>query len=439
MDDAARVSRRGVLALVGATALSGCRALDGSADDGRGTVSSYDLPRIEGDDDSYPDPIVAPGVPVAIAESHITSARDRTMDLLAELPTPLGAARIPNGHVRQRLTDAAADATTELSEARTATTEFEALRELRYAREHARYAAAGWAFVEDGVSVDQVRAERRQTRAEARSVREDHEYIGDDPVRAAVVHASVEALLEDAAVRDSVHVSHGDPESLLAVAEWGEAAESAKAHLADARHLDDQFTASLPADVGTIEETLRAAGRQLLADVRTRRSALPPEPTDDDWEPADELLMDLRREATDGPLGVGDATGPASAVVGAMGRLATFRALDRVRKRIDDGETFRVEDAANVHTARRPRSRPSETHSPTVPRRRSPGPSSPTPLVWSRVRTGNSREPRGRSTSRASTTSARSTCRRRPSHGRRPPRPVRRSRRCDEREQRANC
>jgi hypothetical protein len=343
------VTRRGLLALVGTSAMAGCSGLGGLAGRRRETIRAYDLPDI--DEDSALDPPVQPSVPVEIEASHLDTARTRTTSLLARLPLPLGPDDIPNGHVRRELTDAADDATDRLDEALEADTRFAALRALRHARDQARSAAAGWAVVEDGLTVERVRREHRQSVADARSFREDHEYLGRDPVRAALVHARIETALERAVDETRVHPSH-EGSDLLAVAAWGEEAESVRALVADVRQLDAQFTASLPNDVGTVGATIRGAAERLLSDIRSRRPDLPPEPTAEEWGVEERLVADLRRAASRGPKRIAEALGPATAVVDANRRLAYIRALQRVHSRLDEDGGYQIESAADIRSLR---------------------------------------------------------------------------------------
>jgi hypothetical protein len=328
-----QTTRRGLLALAGASVLAGCGGLPGL---GRGTpptVRAHELPDVDPDED--PDPVVPEAIPVDIASAHFDTARNRVTTLLAELPTSLGPEDVPNGYVREQLSDAAAAATTGLTDAREAPTAFVALRSLQRARAEARYAAAGWGVADRGLSADSLQRAYNRTVSRARSLRDAHEYVGSDPVRAALVHHRLEATL--ARVLDS-RVPSREGTRLLHVAEWGETAESARARLDDARHLHEQFTASLPAGAGTVEEMLTGAAEALLADVRSSRSALPPEPTAEEWGVPERVVGELRREADSGVARVADANGPASAVVDANRRLTRLRALDRLRERIDDDD-----------------------------------------------------------------------------------------------------
>ena len=342
-----RVTRRGLLALAGTSVLAGCNSLAGLDGERESTIRAYDLPNIDTDEDW--DPVIPESIPVDIAPDHFDAARNRVTTLLAELPMPLGPEEIPNGYIRERLADAATDATTGLTDARDARTELVALESLQRARANARYAAVGWAVADRDLSLEPIQREYRQAVSEAQSVRDGYEYVGTDPVRAALVHGHIEDILTR--VIDN-RVPRREENHLLHTAEWGETAESAQAHLDDARHLNEQFTASLPADAGAVKETLIEAAKTLLADVRSRRSELPPEPTAEDWGISERVIGDLRWEADNGVSRLSDANGPASAVIDANRRLTQFKALDRLQTRIDAGELSRPQSAEAVREIR---------------------------------------------------------------------------------------
>lgn len=342
-----RMTRRGLLALAGTSVLAGCNGLAGLDGGKNPSIRAYDLPDIDPDEDL--EPAVPESVPVAIASDHFDATRNRVTTLLAELPTPLGPEEIPNGYIRKQLSDAATDATAALNDARNARTELVALELLRRARAEARYAAAGWAVADRDLSAGPIQREYSQTVSKAQSVRDAHEYVGTDPVRAALVHARIEGTLER--VIDS-RVPSQDGNPLLYIAEWGETTESAQAYLDDARHFDEQLRTSLPDDAGTVGETLTEAAEMLLADVRSRRSGLPPEPTAEEWDIPEQVIGDLRREADDGVTRIADANGPASAVIDANRRLTQFQALDRLQERINDGELPRPQSAEAVREIR---------------------------------------------------------------------------------------
>ena len=342
-----RMTRRGVLALAGASAIAGCSSIDSVGGGSEATIDAYNLPDIQRDEER--DVPIPPSAPVDIATSHFNAARERVRSLLATLPTPLGSDEIPNGYIRQRLTDAASDASDGLDDARTARTGLMALRSLRSAREHARYAAAGWRVAESRRTAAPLREEHSQTVSAARKARQEHEYVGTDPVRAALVHARIEAGLERASETD---VMPREESELLSVAEWGETAESAQAYLSDARHMQARFTASLPSNAGTVRPTLADAAETLLADVRDRQADLPPETAAADRSPGQMVVDELRWEAESGISRLADGVGPASAVVDANGRIAQFLALERIQDRREAEELARPSDGTAVREIR---------------------------------------------------------------------------------------
>lgn len=346
--DLRRRTRRSLLAAVGMSAIAGCSSLDGFSGDTGSTIRTVELPDVG--TDSRSEPLIAPSVPVDIDPTYFAERRDRVTELLASLPIPLGPDDIPNGHVRDHLADAADRATNSLDKARTDRTDRVVLQSLRDARGHARYAAAGLAVAERGLSVASLRRAHRSVVADARSLRRAHEYVGTDPIRATLVHARIEEWLERVTNDDRPHVRNEG--ELLTVAEWGETVESAQAHLDDATYLDERFRASLPGDTTTLADSLARAADVLSADARSRRSELPPEPTAEQWGLAERVVHELRRGLDRGPYSVADAYGPATALVALTDRLTRFRALDRVQGRIEAGEITSAESAGAVRDAR---------------------------------------------------------------------------------------
>jgi len=205
-------------------------------------------------------------------------------------------------------------------------------------------------MADEGLSAATRQRDHRQVLASADAALRNHEYLGDDPVRAAVVHAQ---LVDDL----TWIVDHSEPRThdhgaLLTVAEWGSAVESAQVTLADARHVDERFVNSLPDDVGTVDDVLAAAAEQLFADVETRRGNLPPEPTPEEWGVTERVVDDLRRAVERGPAGVDETNGPASAVVDATDLLANARGLSDFRGGFDEGEPGSVESAEELRELR---------------------------------------------------------------------------------------
>lgn len=342
------LTRRGLLAVVGTSAIAGCSSLSERTGGSKSTIRVYDLPDIN--KESVPEPIVPPSLPIEVAPKQFATARDRVNTLLSSLPTPLGPTEIPNGHIRQHLTDAADEATDGLDKARIARTNLQALQSLQRARKHARYASAGWAVADQGQSISPLRREYRQTLSKARSFRNSHEYIGEDLVRAALVHAYIENTLNR--IVDTTRPRTDDEGQLLTVAEWGETAESAQASLDDTRHLAEQFAGSLSDDAGTVDGILTRTAETLLADSQSRRTELPPEPTTSDWGVAENVRNHIRRRVNDGTNSVIASIGPARAVIVATEQLAYLRAFDRVEERIEAGEITTVDTAKALREIR---------------------------------------------------------------------------------------
>jgi hypothetical protein len=340
------LTRRGLLGAATA-ALAGCTALDGVTGDDEPTVEAYGLPDV-GRNDS-PESPVPPAVPVDVPSGAFTEGRTRVTDLLSELPLPLGPDEIPNGHVRAELTHQVEHATDGLDDALTAPSQLAALHSLGHAREAARYAAAGWAYADNGLTAATMAQALARVRSAARTTRWDHEYVGTDPVTAAVVHAEIEEALADA-VR--THPPGGEETALLTVAEWGETVESAAASLDAARYLRDAYPGSVPDGGDTVESALTAAAADRIAAARRRRSDLPPEPTADSRTLSRLVRRELRYAAEDGLADLEDADGPASAVVDANRELAAIEAYERVRRRHEAGDITLPETADGVRDRR---------------------------------------------------------------------------------------
>ncbi|MFO7834327.1 MAG: hypothetical protein R6V31_09815 [Halohasta sp.] len=340
-------TRRGMLTVAGATLLAGCSALDSGTGDDDETINGYRLSEVV--PASADEPIVADSLPVEIEQSHLAESTRRVDDLLADLPIPFGPESVPNGHIRQRLTDAAEEATDRVEEARTAPSRLVALDRLRWARSEARYAAAGWAFVDDEVTEADLRNEHQTIVDEAESFEGEFVYLGDDPVTAALVYGQAERLLDS--VLDDGHTPNNRESSrLLSVAEWGEHVESARTQLDDARYLYDRYRSMLPDDAGTVDERLSAATETLRTDIQRRQKDIQPEPDGDNrlrWR----IWDDIRDDADVNTEQVYDPTGPASGLLAATKGLTALLAADRLGDRLDEG-IDRPETVDDVRAAR---------------------------------------------------------------------------------------
>jgi len=340
-------TRRAFLLAAGTASLAGCSELGARSDDG-GEIPPTRLPDVPDEGDA--EPIVVDDVPVDIERERLDEAAARTEALLGTIPIPLGPADVPNGHVREELLTAADAATDRLDDARAAATRLSAMRSLRRARAEARYAAEGWAFVASGRAEAELRGERRAIARDAERFRSNHAYVGDDPVRAAVVHATVEGTVRRV-VEDRGPSMGAAQGALLRVAEWGEHAESGRASLDDSRYLYDRFVDSLSDDAASVAPTLEAAAESLTEDLRSRQESLPPEPTASSGDPVDRLRRRLRRDAESRARNAPDGP-PASTVVDATAALVAFLAYDRLLERIEAGERFRAESGSDVRERR---------------------------------------------------------------------------------------
>jgi hypothetical protein len=337
-----------VLSAAGAALLAGCSGFDSDERDSE-TIPAGRLRGIVPHGDS--EPVVVETLPVEIERTKLAASTRRVTELLAELPMPFGPEDVPNGHIRQELTSAATDATDYVTEARTSGSRLVALDYLRRARSEARYAAAGWAFVEDDLTEAALHADHRELRTDAESFRTEFAYLGDDPVTAALVYGEIEGYLHSV-LEYGRRPRHSDSSPLLAVAEWGDHVETAQTHLEDGRYLYDRFRSTLPEETGSVEATLVIATETMTAELQTRRDELPSEPADDDNELRWRLQHELRGDAKSSVEHVTELSGPASSLLAATEGLTNFLAYDRLQTRIGEGAQFGVEDMSDVWNAR---------------------------------------------------------------------------------------
>jgi len=340
-------TRRGVLGTVGVALTAGCAGLPTLSSGGDPLLATR-LPDVSDDHD----PLVPATLPVEVAPEHVTAHRDRTADILATVPTPLGPEEVPNGRVREDLTGAAATAREALTAAQRAPTERLTLAHLRRARRDARFAAGGWAAVDDGLRRDAFDEEIARVQSEAADVRDELRYRAEDPATAAVTYAPVERWLD----RASVTSSREEDLRVLAVAVQAEAAESSRALLADAEHVPDRYLATVDGGASSVRSTLSEAAESLWTAGRSRRRALPPEreavnPPEIDVgdTPIEGVLYDLYDGAT---WTNRERAGPAAAVVSATTQHARLSGFERVRSAVVDGERYTVDDERRVHEAR---------------------------------------------------------------------------------------
>ncbi|WP_436907467.1 hypothetical protein [Halosimplex marinum] len=273
-----RVTRRGALALGGATLLAGCGALPNPLKPDPVELDGAALGRVA----DRGGPTVDHPLPVAVADPHVADSRERAHAMLDAAPLPLSADELPNGAMREEIAEHAEHAREHLAEAVRETDTRERLELLAHARGPARAVEAAWAAVEDDLTAADVRSARASVREDIGEFRDGQELVGDpeDPVRAAIVHAIVGEWVREA----ERHASDGAsddraPVTPLVLGERASEVEQARAALGNARHVDEQFAASL-SDPRSLESTFAGARDSLADTVDSRMADKPAEDAD---------------------------------------------------------------------------------------------------------------------------------------------------------------
>ncbi|PSP69600.1 hypothetical protein BRC79_03920 [Halobacteriales archaeon QH_8_67_27] len=318
----ARVSRRGLLALGGATLLAGCGFVsDSFGDEEPVELDSATLAEVvaaEGPDVTGP-------LPVTVDDDHVAASRDRARSALSSVPLPLSAEELPNGAMRTEVHDEADHARAHLSEAEGAPGTRERLELLARARGPARSVEATWAFANGELSAADVESARESVQTDIRQFRTDWNYVGSDPVRAVVVHALVET--------------------------WTKSARNA-------RHVGERFVDSL-SDPRPLDATFRDARESLASTVESKMENAP----DSDAEPGELVDADVDETVAGYALrelhrslpydGVEMRTeGRAETVLRQVDALARIGAFETFRDRVAAGDHRTVESAEDIRTIR---------------------------------------------------------------------------------------
>lgn len=359
-------TRRRLLTLgaaVGSTALAGCSGLADLTDDDTTELDGTALRQISESD--APDPPRT--LPVDIAPAHLDDSEERARDLLADAPERFTRERLPNGVMRERLGRARESATERLASAAAADSPYERLSDLQYARGEAQYVASAWAAIDDGLTHDDVLQRADEIRDDLGAFRDRWAYVGTDPTRAVVVYAVLEDEVRHAVNTLDTPTRRFDSETVLGVGELAERLEGARASVADAAHLFDQYTAG-SGDQPSLRETFDSALTTLVAEVRARRRDRfgadfdpnePVEPSslvdrDVDGTVAGDTL-DALVDRVAYPHFADDSSVDtfAADLLAAHRQLASHRALDSLVSRLDEGEQFSLESAADVRELRR--------------------------------------------------------------------------------------
>ena len=351
-------TRRGVLALAGGVALAGCGDL---------RVPGTGPPELDGDAvgavAAMADPHVPETFPVRLDPPTLAASIDRARALADQVPTPLSPEEVPNGVVRQRMERRVEHANAAVREATDAASMRESLADARSAREAAMSAAAAWHTTEGELTCEDVVAEADELREALSNLRGHVRYLGDDPVRATVVHAVLEEYVEGVASR--IERSDGpstETDGVLGVGELAGRHERARALLAHANRLHARFLDSLDTRRNLGDRIAAAAESsvgELRAEVEERSLSRERDVSsyvgrDVGDTPARWALDELAEELTWRTRQRDELGGqPASALVSATDGFAALAAFDAVRNRVAEGELYRVDDVGDVRARRR--------------------------------------------------------------------------------------
>lgn len=351
-------TRRGLLALVGSVALTGCT-----------TLSVGDEPDIELDGEALRalpnDNGRAPQtIPIEIQPAYLDDAERRARELLESVPQ-IGREEIPNGVIRARVTDAREAAEDVLERATNSTSPYQRLLELERARTEARFVAATWAALDAGRTREDVVSAASALTQSVSEFRERWQYVGDDPVRSVVVHEVLEGRLRGATslVERLPETRTYAPGEVLDVGALAEDAERIRSTVTDAGHLYDQYTTSLD-ERETMRTTFERARETLVTNVREQTRERfgtgeeYPEPSslvepDISGTPAatvvsllvrDLMFVEWNHDESDWWL--------ANDLTRAHEQLARHRALDGVLAHIEREGPYTIERVAEVETIR---------------------------------------------------------------------------------------
>lgn len=344
-----RLSRRGLLATVGASALAGCGGFGG--DDSLEELDASEFRDIP----ASPEPPTVPRLPITVSDTFTVEQVEAAQRSLAAVPTPLGRDEVPNGHVRDHVYDALREARSSLTAASQAPTPFLAVAELTGAREYARYAAGTWAAIEGDLTLANVDEAVGDHADRRRAVVADHEYVGTDPIRATVTHVTIDRWLAGAEARG--HHGNSDHPRVLRIGDAASALEDAQAYLDAAAHLRSRFRSALPEDPPSLADRFETAVGTLSDLVQSRRRSLPDpdaaRAVGGDGETARTtawVLDDLYDDAT--RIDPGDVDDPTDGILYATEALAAIAAFRTIRSTVDDGERFGVPAATEIRRQR---------------------------------------------------------------------------------------
>ena len=359
-------TRREVLSLSGVAALAGLAGCGGRIRDrlpggGPATIDAAALAEAtRGDTPTNPDTL-----PVDIEQSFVAGQRDMARAKLDATPAPFDEETIPNGVIRERLNDSYDRALKRIRDVSGAPTARERLDHATHARTAAHEVLAAWNATESTLTADDLRASIPAVRDDVDAFESRWSPVGDDPVRAAVVHWRIERGLRGAprwlSIPDGqLRAAAGQP---LELADIAVDIERARADTAVGSYLFDRFREGLDKPTDLIDRFV-AARADLRRRIDRRAEPLPADRTDDPTSLVDrdvgtttgiralaELASDARRRITDVAADDGDPR-LASDVLSATSTLAHLRAFASLRDRIEGGDDVAVASADDVGTLR---------------------------------------------------------------------------------------
>lgn len=352
-----QLGRRGFLALAGAVglaSLSGC--LDQLPGSGPETLDGDAVADVV--DDEVPE--ISETLPVDIEASFVAEQREVAQAKLDSIPGPFDETQIPNGVIRERVNGEYEAAREAIRESADAGTTYERLERATRARTSAREVQAAWETIEEEATVEDLRESQAAVEDDVDAFASRWEYVGDDPVRAAIVHAEIEREIRGARnwLSFRAHELEYAAEQPLDFADIAADIERARSSIAVASHYLDQFRRSLDTE-RNIRERFVTARETLDERVRTRGESLPEE-TDDPTSLVDRdidrtagviALSDLLRNArwrVKDRSSDRDSRSLASDALAASGTLVYLRAFETLRERIEEGNDVAVDEADDV-------------------------------------------------------------------------------------------
>lgn len=310
-------------------------------------------------------PAVPETVPVDIEASFVETLRAGARRKLDGTPAPFDGTEIPNGVIRERLNSEYDSALRLLRDASGAPTPYERLKHAARARASAHEVQAAWAGIDGELTVTDLRESTAAVNRDVDAVASKHAYVGDDPVRAAVVHGQIERRIGGARRWLSIPDREFDvaAETSLDLAEVATDIERARVDVTVGGYLFDRFRESLDAAADQ-RERLTDARETLKSQISDRGDSVPGDGVDDAtslvdrdigttagvhaleefvWE-VESRLEQIRR--------ADDEAEPASNVVSAALILTYIEAFGRLRDRIEGGDDIAVETAEDVANLR---------------------------------------------------------------------------------------